>query len=94
MKSLQDELASAKTDRGARSEPSAATSPAIASPSAAEASARPAEEAELQGYLRQLAEEVTDLFGEAEKSISAHPAQSVAGALILGILIGRLSGRR
>ena len=32
-------------------------------------------------------------FDEAEKTISAHPAQSVAGALLIGILIGRLTGR-
>jgi ElaB/YqjD/DUF883 family membrane-anchored ribosome-binding protein len=94
LKSLQDELASAKMDRTAKTEQSAATSPAVAPASATEASAKPPEEAELQGYLRQLAEEVTELFGEAEKSISAHPTESVAGALVLGILIGRLLGRR
>ena len=33
-------------------------------------------------------------YGEAEKGISAHPTQSVAGALLVGILIGRLLGRR
>jgi ElaB/YqjD/DUF883 family membrane-anchored ribosome-binding protein len=94
LKSLQDELASAKMDRSAKTESSAATSPPIALASATEVSANPPEEAELQGYLRQLADEVTELFGEAEKSISAHPTQSVAGALVLGILIGRLLGRR
>jgi ElaB/YqjD/DUF883 family membrane-anchored ribosome-binding protein len=90
LKSLQDELASGKMDRVARGEQSAPTSTA----SATEASAIQPQEAELQGYLRQLAEEVTEVFGEAEKSISAHPAQSVAGALVLGILIGRLLCRR
>ena len=92
LKSLQDELASAKKDRIAR--PGEAAAPSLAPASATAASARPSEEAELQGYLGQLAEEVTELFGEAEKSISAHPTQSVAGALVLGILIGRLLGRR
>jgi hypothetical protein len=29
----------------------------------------------------------------AEKGIEAHPAQSVVGALLVGILIGRLLGR-
>jgi hypothetical protein len=94
LKSLQDELASAKIDRSAKTEPSAATSPPIAPASATEGLANPPEEAELQGYLRQLADEVTELLGEAETSISAHPTQSVAGALVLGILIGRLLGRR
>ena len=94
LKSLQDELASAKKDRITRPEQSTATSPTVASGSATGASAEASEDPELQGYLSQLAEEVTELFGEAEKSISAHPAQSVAGALVLGILIGRLLGRR
>jgi ElaB/YqjD/DUF883 family membrane-anchored ribosome-binding protein len=94
LKSLQNELASAKMERAANAEQVAPTSPAIASASATEASAQLPEQAELQGYLRQLAEEVTELFGEAEKNISAHPTQSVAGALVLGILIGRLLGRR
>ncbi|MGY3534605.1 DUF883 C-terminal domain-containing protein [Bradyrhizobium embrapense] len=90
LKSLQDELASAKNNRTAVVEQSAAASPPPASATAASAP----DEAELQGYLRQLADEVTELFGEAEKSISAHPTQSVAGALVVGILIGRLLGRR
>lgn len=90
LKSLQDELASAKINRTAVVEQSAAASPP---PASATAASTP-DEAELQGHLRQLADEVTELFGEAEKSISAHPTQSVAGALVLGILIGRLLGRR
>jgi len=94
LKSLQNELTSAKMDRSAKTEPAAATSPPIAPASATEALAKPPEDSELQGYLRQLAEEVTELFGEAEKSISTHPTQSVVGALVLGILIGRLLGRR
>jgi hypothetical protein len=92
LKSLQDELATARVDRDAKSEQPAA--PPLAPAAAPQTSAEPLGDAELQGYLRQLADEVTELFGEAEKSISAHPTQSVAGALILGILIGRLLGRR
>jgi ElaB/YqjD/DUF883 family membrane-anchored ribosome-binding protein len=44
--------------------------------------------------MRQFVHELTDLFGKAEKGISAHPTQSVAAALLVGILIGRLLGRR
>jgi len=94
LKSLQSELANTKMDRAVKTEQPAATSPALAPEGATEASAGLPPEAELQGYLRQLAEEVTELLGEAEKSISAHPTQSVAGALVLGILIGRLLGKR
>ncbi|WFU75550.1 hypothetical protein [Bradyrhizobium sp. CB2312] len=96
LKSLQDELASTKKekDRNANADRTVPTTAAAEPVSPTAASSMPSDEAELQGYLRQLAEEVTDLFGEAEKSISAHPTQSVAGALVLGILIGRLHGRR
>jgi len=43
--------------------------------------------------LRELTSEATRFFDEAEKGISAHPTQSVVGALLVGILIGRLLGR-
>jgi len=92
LKSLQDELAAAKMDRPTASEAAAAL--AVGPAAAPQAPQTPAEEVELQDYLRQLADEVTELFGKAETSISAHPTQSVAGALLVGILIGRLLGRR
>jgi ElaB/YqjD/DUF883 family membrane-anchored ribosome-binding protein len=93
LKSLQDELSAAKTQRAANTAQPAATSAPVAPPNAAEP-AEPSEEAELQGQMRQFAHELTELFGEAEKGISTHPTQSVAGALLVGILIGRLLGRR
>ena len=93
LKSLQDELSAAKTQRAANTARSAATSAPTAPPTAAEP-AEPSDEAELQGQMRQFAHELTELFGDAEKGISAHPTQSVAGALLVGILIGRLLGRR
>ena len=34
---------------------------------------------------------VHDLFDEAEKGLSQHPVATVAGALALGIVIGRLT---
>lgn len=94
LKSLQEELATTKLERSGNSERAAAESPAVAPSGTTKPSQDSPEEAELQGHLRQLADEVTELFGEAEKGISAHPAQSVAGALLVGILIGRLLGRR
>ena len=93
LKSLQDELSAAKKERAANTAQPAATSAPIAPPTAAEP-AEPSDEAELQGQMRQFAHELTELFGDAEKSISTHPTQSVAGALLVGILIGRLLGRR
>ncbi|TIV87759.1 MAG: hypothetical protein E5V93_02205 [Mesorhizobium sp.] len=52
-----------------------------------------AEGEEWHADLRALADEVTGFFEEAEKNISQHPTSSVVGALLVGILIGRLLGR-
>lgn len=89
LKSLQDDLLVSQKERTA-----AAAAPAPAAAPAAPPPAETAEEQELRDQLRELASEVTGFFGEAEKTIAAHPAQSVAGALLVGILIGRLIGRR
>jgi hypothetical protein len=94
LKLLQDELSAAKTQRAANTAQPAATSAPVAPPTAAEPSPEPPDEAELQSQMHQFVHELTELFGGAEKSISTHPTQSVAGALLVGILIGRLLGRR
>lgn len=62
--------------------------------SAGEPRTEPPVEVELQDQLRQFANELKGLFDEAERGISEHPTQSVVGALLVGILIGRLLGRR
>jgi ElaB/YqjD/DUF883 family membrane-anchored ribosome-binding protein len=49
---------------------------------------------ESQGQLRELVQEITGFVEDAEKNISAHPAMSVVAAMLLGILIGSLLGRR
>ena len=92
--SLRDEVIAAQRDRAVDR---AAASP----PPPTEApQPRPATDAadEIAGaeddHLHDLTDEVTHFFAEAEKSIAAHPAQSVIGALLVGILIGRLLGRR
>ena len=90
LKSLQDELSAAKTQRAANTERSAATSAPIAPPTAAEQPPEPSDEVELQGQMRQFAHELTELFGEAEKGM----ARRASPALLVGILIGRLLGRR
>jgi hypothetical protein len=89
LKSLRDELSAAQRERVA---PSAVPPPMPFS------SAQPVKESpderELRDQLRELVNEVTGFFEEAEKNISAHPTQSVIGAMLVGILIGRLLGRR
>ncbi len=89
LKSLQEELSVSEKERAAAS--SAAPAPL---PIPAEPVTETPEERELRDQLRELANEVTNYFGQAEKTISAHPTESVVGALLVGILIGRLLGRR
>jgi len=89
LKSLQDELSAAQRERSA-----APAAPPPAPPSPAEPVKESTDERELRVQLRELVNEGTNFFGEAEKNISAHPTQSVIGAMLVGILIGRLLGRR
>jgi ElaB/YqjD/DUF883 family membrane-anchored ribosome-binding protein len=89
LKSLQDELSAGQQKRSAA--PTAAPTPP---PATAEPLNDRVEEHELRDHLRELTNEVTSFFEDAEKGISAHPTQSVVGALLVGILIGRLLGRR
>ena len=96
LKSLQKEAAAAQRERA-----TPVTAPAAAdrgSPSGLPANdAAPAETAEeraLRDQLGEFVDQVTQFFNDTEKNISAHPIESVAGALLIGILIGRLIGRR
>jgi len=87
LKSLQDEMSVALRERS--------SGPAVPPPPApaADPPKATADERELRDELSELTSEVTRFFDEAEKGISAHPTQSVVGALLVGILIGRLLGR-
>jgi len=91
LKLLQQELSASRKDRAA---PPAATAADAAPPTAPKAVPETPDERELRDQLGQFASELTNLFTDAEKSISGHPTQSVVGALLVGILIGRLLGRR
>jgi len=89
LKSLQEELSASQRVRAA------ASGHVRAPPTApAELPKETPEEKELRDQLRELMDEVKNFFAETEKNISAHPAQSVIGALLVGILIGHLLGRR
>ena len=89
LKSLQEELSASQRARAER--PGAPPTPAPSSPEPI--SARE-DKRELRDQLGELANAVTSFIEEAEKEVAAHPAQSVVGALVVGILIGRLLGRR
>jgi ElaB/YqjD/DUF883 family membrane-anchored ribosome-binding protein len=93
LKSLQEELSSSREKRlasVAASSASAALAPAA--PVTDTDTDRP-QERELRDQLGELADELTSFFGNAEKTIAAHPTESVVGALLAGIVIGRLLGR-
>ncbi len=90
LKSLQEELSTSQRERLSPIPSPAAGTTATPPPPPIE----PAEERELREQLRELVNEVTTFFEEAEKNIASHPTQSVVGALLVGVLIGRLLGRR
>ena len=48
----------------------------------------------LQGLIGELAEEAARFLKEAERDVAQHPAASIGAALLAGIVIGVLLGRR
>jgi hypothetical protein len=92
LKSLQEELSTSRRERGtpvALPEAPASVTAETPPPPPKEI----AEELALREQLRELVNEVTTFFEEAEKNVAAHPTESVVGALLVGVLIGRLLGR-
>ena len=97
LKALREEIAALQRTRTAPQGPAAsAASPAAGAPPMSGGVAAEAAEAdaELRGQLHDFVAEATKFFEEAEKNVAAHPAASVVGALVLGVFIGRLLGRR
>lgn len=91
LKSMQEELAAVQRDRKAMAD-TAVQTPCSAEPiSETEESGK--EQGELRDQLGELADTVMAFLEDTEKDISAHPAESVAIALVAGILIGWLLGR-
>ena len=99
LKSLQEKLTASQRERGADVKPAhqapitsgvvsiGTAPPAVPSPQLSE------DEQRIRAQFSELADEITGFFEQAEKNISEHPIESVAGALLIGILIGRLLGR-
>jgi len=88
LKSLQDELFASQKER-------LAAAPRSETPQApAESVKETSDQRELRDQLHQLASELAGFFDQVETNISTHPTQSVVGALLVGILIGRLLGTR
>jgi len=90
VKSLQEELSASKR---ARSAAASASGPSPATASAAP-SERGTDEQQVRDQINELVNEVSGFLGRAEAKMAAHRIESIAGALLVGILIGRLLGRR
>lgn len=90
LKSLQEEVAAAHRERHRSSPAMERVGPAVAAAAAEEGIS---DEVVVRDQLTELIDHITQFFADAEKNIAAHPTESIVAALLLGILIGRLSGR-
>jgi ElaB/YqjD/DUF883 family membrane-anchored ribosome-binding protein len=90
LKSLREEAAAAQRDRQSQAADRASASDGAV---AAAAPIETAEEREMRDQLGEFVDQVAQFFDDAEKNIAAHPIENVVGALLIGILIGRLIGR-
>jgi ElaB/YqjD/DUF883 family membrane-anchored ribosome-binding protein len=82
--SLHDEIAALKREIEA-------LKPMAAAPDRAEGAA--VAPSELERQIGELTRMVETMLDEAEDTVSRHPVATVAGALALGIVIGRLTAR-
>jgi hypothetical protein len=97
LKTLQDDVSTSQRRRRARGEPRPTATTGLTGADAAASGQQAddsAEAQELRQQLRELLDEATGFFDRAEKNIATHPTAAVLGALVVGILIGRLLGRR
>ncbi len=92
LKSLREEISSSQKERLSRA--------ADRAPAGDEAAGNPVqpieaiEQRRLAGELRELVDAIKEFVQDAEKNASAHPAATAIGGMVVGILIGRLLGRR
>ena len=92
LKSLEEEVAASQ-----RMRPTPPTDIALAGSAATDATNLPknaGEHQQLQAEFRDFVSTITGFFEDAETSVATHPTASVTGAMVVGILIGRLLGRR
>ncbi|MFG1461652.1 hypothetical protein V5F77_02040 [Xanthobacter sp. DSM 24535] len=96
--------AAAHSKSRSRAKPAAAAASAHGTQPHVSHDAEPVEEAvaseapepslsDLQALVRELQEAVSDAKAQADATVSAHPAVSVASAFLLGVLVGRAWGR-
>ena len=87
LKALKEALAHSAKNRTASNSEAAEMVPASSAAAGADAEDR------LRERLRELVDEFGMAFESTERNISEHPAASVMGAMLVGILIGRLFTR-
>jgi len=86
---LREELSASRRQR----QPMGAESRAAGETKAAPVGAPEEETEELQD-LQELLDETVKFVEEAGRNLSTHPVANVVGAFVVGIMIGRLFGRR
>jgi hypothetical protein len=92
LKSLREELSSSHNERLSRAANRASAGDEVAGSPGQPIDA--IEERGLHGELRELVDAVEAFVQDAEKNAAAHPAATAVGAMVVGVLIGRLLGRR
>ena|SRR5208337_2113240 len=95
LQSLREELSTARRAR----KPQAAPSPAMAEPvpTGSMAAAAPdgaADSEKLHDQIGELMSESARFLEEREKDIGAHPLAIAIGGIVVGMIIGRMLGRR
>jgi hypothetical protein len=96
LRTLHGKLSAAQRERLVR--PERPSPPRDRTAEAGAASAAPAgesaEERDLRDQIRDFVNEINWFLEHAESNIAAHPAGSVIGAMLIGILIGNALARR
>jgi len=92
LNSLHEELSTSHRKRRSPHPGDGSASGAKAAPAAMSKDAT--EEQQLSGEFGDFVHVIKEFVEEAEKGVSSHPAASVIGAMVIGIMIGRLLVRR
>ena len=90
LKTLKEAMSTSRQERAAAASAAQGAAPADVAGPVTETAGNTAK----SDQFGQFVDELKGLFDGADNSISAHPGRSIIGAVLVGILIGRLLGRR